>query len=127
MGWNALAHYPFASVCLLFGGGLIILTSQVSITWLAGRTSATTVSVLGEVRIVPQWLFSMLFFAPDLRIMHIIGAVVAVVGTILYATFSSLPNKLVLSSQGLQWQPRDFTQEKSTQPYAESTQRKEAS
>eukprot|EP00931_Biecheleriopsis_adriatica_P020167 TRINITY_DN13557_c0_g1_i1.p1 TRINITY_DN13557_c0_g1~~TRINITY_DN13557_c0_g1_i1.p1 ORF type:complete len:398 (-),score=23.29 TRINITY_DN13557_c0_g1_i1:205-1398(-) len=125
--WNALVHYPFGSVCLLLGGGLIMLTAQVIITWLAGLASATTISVAGEVRIVPQWLFSALFFTPDLSMMHIIGAAVAVIGTILYATFSSLSRKLTLSTQGLQWHSRDCAEEKSANACEESTESSDVS
>merc|ERR1719401_2686341 len=119
--WDALGHYPSESLALLFGGGLFVLIFQVNITWLAGLTSATAVGIVGEVKVVPQWIFNALFnLKLDLGVMNILGAIVSIAGSALYAIAASQPQKLVLS---FQWQLREGVEEKLTESLAESTRR----
>jgi len=114
--WDALVEYPSWSICLgVLGCGFFLLCAEVALTWIAELTSATTVGVIAEVKIVPQWLFSMLFFAPDFGFIQVSGAGIVVVGTILYAMLASSPAKLVISSQGLEWQSRNSAEENPTE------------
>merc|ERR1711862_289560 len=86
---------------------------QVNITWLAGLTSAVAVGIVGEVKVVPQWLFNALFkLKVDFHPLNITGAAFSLAGSMLYAIAASQPRRLVLSRQGLQWESREAIEEK---------------
>merc|ERR1712066_857381 len=90
--WTVLSQYPSESLLLLFGGGLFVLIFQVNITWLAGLTSAVAVGIVGEVKVVPQWLFNALFnLKVDFHPLNITGAVFSLAGSMLYAIAASQP------------------------------------
>lgn len=111
--WIALSDYPFASLCLVLAGGFFVLIFQVNITWLAGLTSAVAVGIVGEVKVLPQWVLNELFnLKVDFSPLNIAGAAFSLTGSILYAVSSSLPRRLVISRQGFQWQLRDVLEEK---------------
>jgi len=111
--WTALSQYPSESLLLLFGGGVFVLIFQVNITWLAGLTSATAVGIVGEVKVVPQWLINALFnLKVDFSALNILGAVFSLLGSIMYALAASYPYRLVCSRRGLQWQLRGEVDEK---------------
>jgi drug/metabolite transporter (DMT)-like permease len=123
--WDALVEYPSWSFCLgVLGCGFFLLCAEVTIARIAELASATTVAVIAEVKIVPQWLFSMLFFTPTSSFNQVLGAAIVVVGTSLYAMMSSLTTKLVISSQGLEWKARTPAEENPTEPEASATQKK---
>lgn len=110
--WDALAHYPLESLALLFCGGFFVLIFQVNITWLAGLTSAIAVGIVGEVKVLPQWLFNAMFeLSVDLSPFNIVGAILSLCGSILYAVASSLSQELLLTRQGLEWRPKPKTNE----------------
>jgi len=111
--WTALADFPPQSLGLLLAGSIFILIFQVNITWLAGMTSATAVGIVGEVKIVPQYVLNALFsLSVDLGTLNIIGAATSVFGSILYACSSVQPKRLVLTRKGFQWLVRDGMEEK---------------
>lgn len=106
--WNALSHYPCESVGLLFVGGLFVLIFQVNITWLSGLTSAVAVGIVGEVKVVPQWLLDAIFsLKVDLSPLNVTGAALSLAGSILYAVAAALPQRLALCRQGFYWRARD--------------------
>lgn len=106
--WVALADYPAQSLALLFLGGVFVLVFQVNITWLTGLTSATAVGIVGEVKVVPQWLMNAVFsLKVDLSPCNVAGALFSLGGSVLYAAAASRPARLVLSRQGPRWLARD--------------------
>jgi len=110
--WAALHDYPAPSLGLLLAGGLFVLIFQVNITWLSGLTSATAVGIVGEVKVVPQWLANALFsLKVDLGALNLAGAALSIAGSVLYASAASLPRRLVLSRGGLRWCPRADAEE----------------
>jgi drug/metabolite transporter (DMT)-like permease len=111
--WEALANYPIESLGLLFCGGIFVLIFQVNITWLSVLTSAVAVGIVGEVKVLPQWLINALFnFKVDLSPLNLVGAALSLAGSVLFATAASLPRRLVLSRKGFEWRPRDKMREK---------------
>merc|ERR1711879_964702 len=114
--WIALSHYPSESLVLLFGGGLFVLIFQVNITWLAGLTSATTVGIVGGVKVVPQWMFNAIFnLKLDLSTCNITGAALAMVASVIYAVASSYPERTVLEMK-LVWKSRDTEEPSKAEP-----------
>lgn len=106
--WNALASFPFESLAIMFaGGGLFVLIFQVNITWLAALTSATTVGIVGEVKVVPQWALNSLFqLHVDLKLVNILGAAFSLLGSASYAYASSQPHRWICTRDGLKKIPR---------------------
>lgn len=111
--WDALAHYPIESLGLLFCGGIFVLIFQVNITWLAKITSAVAVGIVGEVKVVPQYLINAIFnLKVDIQPENIVGSVLSIAGSVLYAIAASLPRRLTISSKaGFEWRPRDQARE----------------
>mmetsp|Transcript_76010 Transcript_76010/g.183812 ORF Transcript_76010/g.183812 Transcript_76010/m.183812 type:complete len:395 (+) Transcript_76010:73-1257(+) len=109
--WAALHQFPAISLCLLFVGGIFVLVFQVNITWLSGLTSATAVGIVGEVKVVPQWVLNAAFsLKVDFSPLNIVGAACSLAGSILYAASASQPRRLVLTRQGCRWTLRDGMQ-----------------
>jgi hypothetical protein len=110
--WIALDHYPLDSTVALFGGALFVLIFQVNITWLAGLTSAVAVGIVGEVKVVPQWIMNGLFntSSVDFSPQNIWGAVLSLAGSVVFAASASLRWKLEFSRRGFEWQLRDATE-----------------
>jgi drug/metabolite transporter (DMT)-like permease len=59
--WTALAAEPRQLGGQMVAGAAAILIFQVNMTWLAWLTSAVTCGVVGQFKIVPQWLFSRMY------------------------------------------------------------------
>jgi len=105
--WVALSSYPTSALAFLLLGGVFVLIFQVNITWLSGLTSATAVGIVGEVKIVPQWIFNAMFdLKVDLTPFNLAGAACAILGSVLYASSSMMSERLVLASSGFKWVPR---------------------
>jgi hypothetical protein len=105
--WVALNMYPARGLFFLLIGGVFVLVFQVNITWLAGLTSATAVGIVGEVKIVPQWVLNAVFdLNVDVTPLNLAGATCAVLGSVLYASTSMMSTRLVLTSSGFRWAPR---------------------
>eukprot|EP00427_Karlodinium_veneficum_P004563 CAMPEP_0169170620 /NCGR_PEP_ID=MMETSP1015-20121227/62260_1 /TAXON_ID=342587 /ORGANISM="Karlodinium micrum, Strain CCMP2283" /LENGTH=124 /DNA_ID=CAMNT_0009243725 /DNA_START=21 /DNA_END=395 /DNA_ORIENTATION=+ len=102
--WEALAEYPLESLSLLLSGGFFVLLFHVNITWLAGITSAVAIGIVGELKVVPQWLLNAFFsFEVDLSPLNLLGAALSLLGSILYVIAASLPRKLKVSHHGFEW------------------------
>merc|ERR1719414_2637207 len=67
-------------------GSIFVLIFQVNITWLSGLTSATTVGIVGEAKVVPQWLLNAAFnFRVSLTPLSMAGAALSLAGSAMYA------------------------------------------
>lgn len=111
--WVALVNYPMQSLGLLECGGIFVLIFQVNITWLAGLTSAVAVGIVGEVKVLPQWILNAVFsLSVDLSPLNIVGAACSLAGSLMYAASASQPRRLVFSSGGFHWKSRDNEEEK---------------
>jgi hypothetical protein len=59
---DAFAALPLSTKLGVIGGALLILVFQVNCTFLAFLTSAVDVGLVGQVKIIPQWITAALFF-----------------------------------------------------------------
>eukprot|EP00931_Biecheleriopsis_adriatica_P094470 TRINITY_DN68115_c0_g1_i1.p1 TRINITY_DN68115_c0_g1~~TRINITY_DN68115_c0_g1_i1.p1 ORF type:complete len:375 (+),score=60.94 TRINITY_DN68115_c0_g1_i1:90-1214(+) len=85
--WDAAAKYPIEGWGVMLIGTVFTLIFQVNITWLSGLTSATAVGIVGESKVVPQWLINAAFnLTPKLSPLNLIGACFAMLGSLLYAS-----------------------------------------
>mmetsp|Transcript_83486 Transcript_83486/g.150622 ORF Transcript_83486/g.150622 Transcript_83486/m.150622 type:complete len:371 (-) Transcript_83486:113-1225(-) len=88
--WEALMQEPAEGWMLLQMGGIFVLIFQVNLTWLAGLTSATTVGIVGGLKVVPQWLLNALFqFHLDLSPLNVGGAALVLGASTAYAAACS--------------------------------------
>jgi len=116
--WTALAEYSAKGSGLILLGAVFILIFQVNITWLAGLTSATTVGIVGGVKVVPQWFFNALFnLKVDVSPLNIAGATLTIASSILYATVVSYGKRLLLTQTGFQWEQRSASTEEEAVKY----------
>lgn len=84
--WSAVGSYSAEGWMLMLVGTSFVLLFQVNITWLAGLTSATTVAMVGEVKVVPQWLTNAalnLTFRPTTLVLS--GDLCCLVGSLVFA------------------------------------------
>jgi len=104
--WAAIREYPDEMPFLLLGG-IFVLVFQVNLTWLTGLTSATTVGIVGGLKVVPQWILNAAFqLKVDLAPLNVGGAALVLSASILYAAAISLPYEFVLGVRGLERVPR---------------------
>lgn len=116
--WKALAEESGAGVLLVLLGGVFILIFQVNLTWLTSLTSVATVSIIGGVKIIPQWILNAIFqLQVDLDSLNILGAFLVLAASVFYAAASIGDSKLVIRSSfttnsvipkriSLRWEPR---------------------
>ena len=82
--WEALVDRPVVLLGLA-GGALIVLVFQVNITWLSALTTATAVGIVGGVKVVPQWLFSLAFeIELDFSLLNLAGAALVLASALLW-------------------------------------------
>jgi len=107
--WTALGSYPAVGTALILASGILTSILHVTLAWLAWLTSAMAVGLLGEVKVLPQWILNELFGAKHaLTSSYLLGAGLGIAGAILYAAASFVRHahgKLILNPSGLQWQP----------------------
>jgi len=105
--WIAVGEQSFDGVLYLLLGSIFVLIFQVNITWLASLTCATTVGIVGGVKVVPQWIVNAVFnMSVDLSPLNLGGATLVLCSSILYACAVSAEKTLVLTRSGLRWQSR---------------------
>eukprot|EP00403_Amphidinium_massartii_P011331 CAMPEP_0178427272 /NCGR_PEP_ID=MMETSP0689_2-20121128/29660_1 /TAXON_ID=160604 /ORGANISM="Amphidinium massartii, Strain CS-259" /LENGTH=410 /DNA_ID=CAMNT_0020048975 /DNA_START=12 /DNA_END=1244 /DNA_ORIENTATION=+ len=92
--WVALQQYPWDGVQLLLVDSFCLLLFQVNLTWLTSLTSAVTVGIIAEIKVIPQWLINSVFGLPvHLTTANIVGSVIMLSASGVYG-FSSF-NKVV--------------------------------
>ena len=72
----------------IIGSSLPILAFQVNCTYLTGITSAVSVGLVGQLKIIPQWLTALLFSANEhfvFGILNVSGSMITVVSAAVYA------------------------------------------
>jgi len=89
--WEALAEYPWEGCMILLWGSLFVLIFQMNITWLTRLTSATTVGVVGTMKVIPQWLLNSVcgLNAAKSSPLHTAGALTVLLACGLYASESA--------------------------------------
>mmetsp|Transcript_34609 Transcript_34609/g.79177 ORF Transcript_34609/g.79177 Transcript_34609/m.79177 type:complete len:398 (-) Transcript_34609:164-1357(-) len=88
--WVALKHYPEMGYQLLLLDSISLLLFQVNLSWLTNLTSAVTVGIIAEIKVIPQWLINSTFGLPvTLTTANIIGSVIMLSASAIYA-YSSL-------------------------------------
>eukprot|EP00927_Polykrikos_kofoidii_P050339 TRINITY_DN44251_c0_g1_i1.p1 TRINITY_DN44251_c0_g1~~TRINITY_DN44251_c0_g1_i1.p1 ORF type:complete len:377 (-),score=49.96 TRINITY_DN44251_c0_g1_i1:109-1218(-) len=92
--WTAFGQWDSFSIVMLLVGSLFVMAFQVNITWLTSMASAMAVGIVGEVKVVPQWLANALFlFKVDMGWMNLAGAVCSVAGSLVYAAGTWQPHR----------------------------------
>jgi len=82
--FQALCDNPYVMLQLA-PGSVLIMIFQVNLTWLSALTSATTVGVVGGVKVVPQWIISAMFSLHiDLNPLSLAGATVVMVSAAIW-------------------------------------------
>mmetsp|Transcript_32178 Transcript_32178/g.70428 ORF Transcript_32178/g.70428 Transcript_32178/m.70428 type:complete len:418 (-) Transcript_32178:435-1688(-) len=89
--WDALAEYPMEGCMILLWGSLSVLIFQMNITWLTKLTSATTVGVVGTMKVIPQWLLNSVCGLSTAKSspLHTAGALTVLLACGLYASESA--------------------------------------
>mmetsp|Transcript_52010 Transcript_52010/g.62572 ORF Transcript_52010/g.62572 Transcript_52010/m.62572 type:complete len:472 (+) Transcript_52010:115-1530(+) len=93
---DAFAALPLSTKLGVIGGALLILVFQVNCTFLAFLTSAVDVGLVGQVKIIPQWITAALFF--DRTNLHItelngIGAFITMTSAAVFVFYDWLSVK----------------------------------
>ena len=84
--WVAFARYSRLGKAKIIGGGVFVAIFQVNLTWLTAMTSATTVGVVGGLKVVPQYALNALFDVElNLSAMKLGGATLVLAASMLYA------------------------------------------
>mmetsp|Transcript_44951 Transcript_44951/g.106745 ORF Transcript_44951/g.106745 Transcript_44951/m.106745 type:complete len:410 (+) Transcript_44951:93-1322(+) len=84
--WMALRDYPQSGILLLLLDSVFLLLFQVNLTWLTSLTSAVTVGIISEVKVIPQWLINSAFGLPVHHTnANLIGAVILLLASAVYA------------------------------------------
>jgi len=69
----------------IYVGAFFILLFQVNITYLAKLTSAITVGIVGGVKVLPQWLASIIFIGHlDLSWLNLLGAAFVLIASVMW-------------------------------------------
>jgi len=102
--WTALAAYSPLGIFLMASGCVFILVFQVNITWLSRLTSATTVGIIGQLKVVPQTLLSMLFQINES--LNPLAILFTLLGCTVYCLGASSKEKLQLTCSGFEWESR---------------------
>jgi drug/metabolite transporter (DMT)-like permease len=72
--WQAFAQLPLSTQTGVMGGALLIAVFQVNCTALTHLTSAVSVGLIGQVKIIPQWIVATLVSSQTLQRDNLIGA-----------------------------------------------------
>jgi len=109
---HAFADLPLSTKLGVIGGALLILVFQVNCTFLAFLTSAVDVGLVGQVKIIPQWIAASLFF--DRSALHItelngIGAFMTMTSAAVFVLYDWLSYKYPDSYGGASFVEDDDT------------------
>ena len=80
---------PASTKLGIIGSSLPILAFQVNCTYLTGITSAVSVGLVGQLKIIPQWVTALIFSAGNehfvFGILNVSGSVITVISAAVYA------------------------------------------
>lgn len=87
--YNAFYQLPQSTQLGVVGGAMLILLFQVNCTFLTFLTTSVSVGLVGQVKILPQWILALLF-APSSQHIHfsafnIMGAILTVLSAAAFA------------------------------------------
>eukprot|EP00578_Thalassiosira_sp_NH16_P028700 CAMPEP_0181088244 /NCGR_PEP_ID=MMETSP1071-20121207/6683_1 /TAXON_ID=35127 /ORGANISM="Thalassiosira sp., Strain NH16" /LENGTH=444 /DNA_ID=CAMNT_0023170147 /DNA_START=252 /DNA_END=1586 /DNA_ORIENTATION=- len=124
-GWmDAFRNLPPAVKCGVIGGSILILIFQVNCTYLTHLTSTVAVGLVGQIKIIPQWIVATIFSTHvrfNLTGMSIVGAVLTMTSAaafafneyVVHSARCSDSSKLVATMEDEENGTRDKTEEAS--------------
>lgn len=111
--WVGLTNYPAKGTMLVLASGILTFVFHVNLAYLATTTSAMAVGLMQEVKVLPQYGFNAIFvalgvsgLAVSMTSMSLAGAVLSLLGSVLYAFASHVSHtkgKLWLGRRGPEW------------------------